>query len=87
LLYINQDDRYQVIKTTKRWKINLVRNEAKSPKVMPAVIFGAESALSAYRFEIESSDLSASSKETYLLHAEQFVRWMKGEFKPGSHVK
>ena len=50
---------------------------------MPAVIYGAESALAAYRFEIESSDMPSSLKEDHLLHAEQFVRWMKGEFKPG----
>ena len=59
----------------------------KSPKVLPAVLYGAETALAAYRFEVESSDLPESSKETYVLHAEQFVRWMAGDFRPGSALK
>lgn len=41
------------------------------------------SALEEYREEVESTDLADSTKETYTLHAENFVRWLADEFEPG----
>ena len=31
--------------------------------------------------------LTRSSKDTYLLHARHFVRWLKDDFKPGANVR
>lgn len=43
-----------------------------------------EAALSEYKSEIVSSNLTPSTKSTYMLHSENFVRWLKGEFTPGA---
>lgn len=31
----------------------------------------------------ESGTLKENTRKTYLLHSENFVRWLKGEFDPG----
>ena len=85
MLYIGQIGPWQLSKKPDVGNVLFVAI-AKSSKVMPAVILGAQSALSAYRFEVESSDMTYAAKETYLLHAEQFVRWMEGDFKPGNRL-
>lgn len=41
--------------------------------------------LGRYIREVEETDLSISTKQTYTYHARSFVRWMEGEFTPGSH--
>ena len=43
-----------------------------------------EAALKSYWTEVEASDLSYSSQATYFDMANNFVRWMRGEFEPGS---
>ena len=43
-----------------------------------------KSALEAYGAEVESSDLTEYSKATYIDMADSFVRWLKGDFHPGS---
>jgi len=43
-----------------------------------------ESALREYEKEVELSNLTPSAKQTYLLHSENFVKWLKGEFTPGA---
>lgn len=40
-------------------------------------------ALKRYEREVEQSKLSPTTKRTYILHATNFVRWLKGEFTPG----
>jgi hypothetical protein len=54
---------------------------------MPAVLYGAEAALAAYRFEVESSDLAEPSKQCRIFNAEQFVRWMAGDVKAEKHAE
>ncbi len=44
-------------------------------------------ALEVYRTEVEDAPLTRSTKDTYLLHAENFVRWLHGNFEPGSRSK
>lgn len=39
-----------------------------------------------YRAEVETSNLAPASKDTYLRHAETFVRWIEGDFEPGAQV-
>ena len=43
-----------------------------------------EKAFKGYYDAVESSDLSQSSQATYIDMANNFVRWVRGEFDPGS---
>ena len=43
-------------------------------------------ALEVYRNEVEKSNLAPNTKKTYLLHSENFVRWLHEDFEPGSRV-
>jgi len=42
-----------------------------------------ETAFQRYKAAVEASALQSSTKRTYLLHSENFIRWLRGEFKPG----
>ena len=39
--------------------------------------------LDRYTDEVETSPLKANTKRTYLLHAENFVKWLHDDFEPG----
>jgi len=43
-----------------------------------------EAALREYEEEVRASNMTPSTKATYLRHAEHFVRWLKGDFVPGA---
>ena len=55
-------------------------------KVSPTTLSEVQEALRRYEQTVEASPLRLSSKNTYLLHARQFVRWLAGEFEPGATV-
>ena len=55
-------------------------------KVSTQALREIEAALEEYKNEVNGTNLAQSSKETYLDHADAFVRWLKGEFEPGSRV-
>ena len=40
-------------------------------------------ALSDYVAEVEDSNRGRVSKESYIYHAEAFMRWLDGDFDPG----
>ncbi|MCA9252435.1 MAG: hypothetical protein KDA54_15020 [Phycisphaerales bacterium] len=40
-------------------------------------------ALERYKTAIEKTNLRASTKKTYIHHADTFVRWLTGDFEPG----
>ena len=42
-----------------------------------------QSALDEYSDEVEESDLARSTKDTYLQHSREFVRWLNNDFVPG----
>ena len=42
-----------------------------------------ERALRQYEAEVDSSRLQPTTKRTYKLHANSFVRWLRGDFIPG----
>jgi hypothetical protein len=42
-----------------------------------------EQALRRYEEEVGRSRLTEATKQTYLLHAGNFVRWLKEDFVPG----
>ncbi|WP_297020990.1 hypothetical protein [Thalassospira sp.] len=43
-----------------------------------------EAAYQKYEREVESLPLASSTKTTYLSHSQNFVRWLSGDFIPGS---
>jgi hypothetical protein len=43
--------------------------------------------LDEYKAEVENSPLSESSKTDYVAFAEQFVRWIDGDFIPGGTLR
>ena len=45
------------------------------------------SALREYEKEVALSNMTSSAKQTYLLHAANFVKWLKGEFTPGARKR
>ncbi len=57
------------------------------PKINPQALQQVEAALDRYREEVEATRLRPSSKWTYLLHAEHFVRWLSDDFEPGVNVR
>ena len=57
------------------------------PQIRAEVLRAAEEALEQYEEDVERSPLTRNTKDTYLLHARNFVRWMKGEFEPGATLR
>ena len=53
-------------------------------RLSTAALSEVEEALKAYYDAVESSDLSQSSQATYIDMANNFVRWARGDFEPGS---
>lgn len=45
-----------------------------------------KAALGEYEKEVESTSLARKTKDTYLRHAQTFVRWLEGDFEPGSRT-
>ena len=43
-------------------------------------------ALEGYREAVEATLLANDTKRTYLRHAETFVRWLEGDFRPGGQA-
>jgi hypothetical protein len=43
-----------------------------------------ETALREYAQEVQASNMTPSLKHTYLLHSENFVKWLKNDFVPGA---
>ena len=43
--------------------------------------------LARYKETVEATDMTPESKRTYLLHSEQFVRWLYGDFEPGVYAR
>lgn len=57
------------------------------PKVTPLVQSAVERALEQYKAEVNDAPLKPNTRGTYKRHAEVFVRWMRGDFEPGSKAK
>jgi len=53
-------------------------------EVSSEAISEIERALERYWQVVEASRLQSTTKKTYLVHAGNFVRWLKGEFQPGA---
>lgn len=57
------------------------------PKVNPETLRVVQEALERYKIEVESTGLRPTTKDTYILHAEHFVRWLDDDFEPGGTLK
>jgi hypothetical protein len=58
--------------------------EDRSARISTPALSEVQTALKAYYSAVEASELSQSSQATYMDMAENFVRWLKGDFNPGS---
>ena len=52
-------------------------------KVSPSAFEEIDRALAHYTREVEETNLSDKTKQTYLRHANTFVRWLADDFTPG----
>ena len=57
------------------------------PKVSSISLQEIQEALERYRLEVEATRMTVKTKHTYLLHAENFVRWLSDDFNPGANVR
>ncbi len=53
------------------------------PKISPQALKEVEQAFEDWKEEVEASNLTQSSKETYIGHPNHFVRWLNDDFVPG----
>jgi hypothetical protein len=56
------------------------------PKVSADAMREVEAALKQYDAEVHASGLQPKTVRTYVLHATNFVRWLKDDFVPGEKV-
>jgi len=54
-----------------------------APQLSSSALSEVQTALKAYYDAVETSDLSQSSQATYIDMANNFVRWLSGDFNPG----
>jgi len=56
----------------------------KVTKISAEALREVEAALKRYVEEVIAADLSDWSKDVYAYHSTNFVRWLTGDFRPGS---
>jgi|CXWL01.1.fsa_nt_gi hypothetical protein len=52
-------------------------------RIAPSILELVQSELDEYRHVVSSADLKPATKQTYIRHADTFVRWLGGNFEPG----
>ena len=57
------------------------------PKVSVEDLKEVKDALRRYEAEVDDSLLRRSTKDTCLLHARHFVRWLDNDFEPGASLR
>lgn len=57
------------------------------PKISRDALRQVQDALEQYEDEVDDSLLKRSTKHTYILHAQNFVRWLDDDFEPGTMVR
>ena len=62
------------------------RGVGNTPSVSASTLSEVEQALEQYSNSVLDADLSDYSKDVYINHADNFVRWLKGDFVPGARV-
>ena len=56
-------------------------------QLRPEVATEVDAALRVYEEVVEASNLARVSKDTYIEHANYFVRWLRGDFEPGARKR
>ena len=56
------------------------------PRISKSALKEVQGALEEYRQEVEDTNLAQRTKDTYLRHADTFVRWLDYDFEPGGNV-
>ena len=56
-------------------------------KISSDALQQVQAALRRYEEEVNSTDCTKSTKDTYMLHARHFVRWLDDDFEPGSNLR
>ena len=56
-------------------------------KVNADVLRVVQDALDKYESDVSATPLRPSTKKTYILHAQHFVRWLSDDFEPGVTLK
>lgn len=56
----------------------------KVAKISAEALHEVEAALKGYIDEVFATDLAELTKDTYTTHSRNFVRWLRGDFTPGS---
>ena len=56
-------------------------------KVRVETFHTIQRALEEYKREVEGANLAPTTKATYILHADHFVRWLKDDFEPGGTLR
>ena len=57
------------------------------PKLDLDAMRQVQGALEHYEEEVAATEMTVESKRTYLLHANQFVRWLNDDFEPGATLR
>ena len=57
------------------------------PKVTDRTLEEVKAALELYEEVVRESNLTPASQATYLLHADQFLRWLNDGFEPGGTLQ
>ena len=74
-----------------RWRIGDYRprqatGPGRRPTRGPATIAELMADLDAYETDLRGAGLRPQAVHTYLIHASQFIRWLDGDFEPGSRL-
>jgi hypothetical protein len=74
-----------------RWRMGDYRprdavGPSRTPSHSSATVTDLKADLNAYEIELSSAHLQPRAIQTYLVHADQFVRWLEGRFVPGANL-
>jgi hypothetical protein len=56
-------------------------------KISREALDEVERAFERYEREVSATRLMDNAKNTYLLHARNFVRWLNDDFEPGARLR
>lgn len=74
-----------------RWRVGDYRprnacGPSRGPSASVATTADLTADLKAYELELRSARLQPQAVHTYLIHSDQFVRWLDGRFEPGVNL-
>ena len=58
-----------------------------APRIEPELLHAIRDAWRSYEQTVNATALMENAKKTYLLHSENFVRWLEGDFEPGAKLE